>query len=91
MTTGKRRQTRAPRQRRGIEHGPSVEQFADGLETWADLFGKDELHTAAAELDETGDVTLEDYARLHNLTLDAEPYRHEFPEDAPFTVPAQDE
>jgi hypothetical protein len=65
--------------RRGIEHGPSIKQFADGLEAWA------------AELDETGDVTLEDYARLHNLTLDAEPYRHEFPEDAPFTVPAQDE
>jgi len=29
--------------RRGIEHSPSVEQFADGLETLADLFGKDKL------------------------------------------------
>jgi hypothetical protein len=49
------------------------------------------LEAWAAELDEAGDVTLEDYARLHNLTLDAEPYRHEFPEDAPFTVPALQE
>jgi predicted HTH domain antitoxin len=32
---------------RGIDHGPSVEQFVDGLETLADLFGKDELRTAA--------------------------------------------
>ena len=47
------------------------------------------LEAWAAELDETGDVTLEDYARLHNLTLDAEPSRHEFPEDAPFTAPTQ--
>ncbi len=35
--------------RRGIEHSPSVEQFADGLETLADLFGKNELRAAAAE------------------------------------------
>jgi len=35
--------------RRGIEHSPSVEQFADGLETLADLFGKDGLRAAAAE------------------------------------------
>ncbi len=35
--------------RRGVEHGPSVEPFADGLETLADLFGKDELRAAAAE------------------------------------------
>jgi len=33
--------------RRGIEHSPSVEQFADGLETLADLFGKDGLRAAA--------------------------------------------
>jgi predicted HTH domain antitoxin len=36
--------------RRGIEHSPSVEQFVDGLETLADLFDMDELHTAAAEV-----------------------------------------
>jgi hypothetical protein len=35
--------------RRGIEHSPSVEQFADGLDTLADLFDKDELRAAAAE------------------------------------------
>jgi len=33
--------------RRGIDHSPSVEQFTDGLETLADLFGKEELRTAA--------------------------------------------
>ncbi len=36
--------------RRGISHDPSVEQFVDGLETLADLFGKDELRAAAAEV-----------------------------------------
>ena len=36
--------------RRGIEHSPSVGQFADGLETLADLFDKDELRAAAAEV-----------------------------------------
>lgn len=36
--------------RRGIDHSPSVEQFVDGLETLADLFEKDELRTAAAEV-----------------------------------------
>jgi predicted HTH domain antitoxin len=36
--------------RRGIDHGPSVEQFVDGLETLADLFGKDELRAAATEV-----------------------------------------
>jgi hypothetical protein len=36
--------------RRGIAHQPSVAQFADGLETLADLFDKDELRIAAAEV-----------------------------------------
>jgi len=37
--------------RRGIEHSLPVEQFADGLETLAGLFGKDGLRAAApAEL-----------------------------------------
>ena len=36
--------------RRGIEHHPSVEQFADGLETLADLFGKKELKAAADQV-----------------------------------------
>lgn len=36
--------------RRGIEHHPSVEQFADGLETLADLFGKKELKAAAKKV-----------------------------------------
>ena len=54
MTTGERRQTHAPRQRRGIEHSPSVEQFADGLEALADLFGKDELRAAAEARKQAG-------------------------------------
>jgi len=36
--------------RRGIEHSPSVAQFVDGLDTLADLFDMDELHTAADEV-----------------------------------------
>jgi hypothetical protein len=36
--------------RRGIEHSPSIEQFVDGLETLADIFDKDELRSAAAEV-----------------------------------------
>lgn len=36
--------------RRGIEHSPTVEQFADGLDTLADLFGKDELRDVAAHV-----------------------------------------
>ena len=36
--------------RRGIAHQPSVAQFADGLDTLADLFDKDELRIAAAEV-----------------------------------------
>jgi hypothetical protein len=35
--------------RRGIKHSLPVEQFAQGLETLADLFGKDELRAVAAE------------------------------------------
>jgi predicted HTH domain antitoxin len=38
--------------RRGIDYGPSVEQFADGLDTLADLFDKDELRAAAAHVRE---------------------------------------
>ena len=34
--------------RRGIAHSPSVEQFADSLETLADLFDKDELRAAVS-------------------------------------------
>ena len=35
--------------RRGIDYGPSVEGFIDGLDTLADLFGKDELRAAAVQ------------------------------------------
>jgi hypothetical protein len=41
-----------------------------------------------AELDESGDMPLEDYARMHNLAWDTEAYRREFPQDAPFTAPS---
>jgi predicted HTH domain antitoxin len=36
--------------RRGISHSPSTEQFADGLDTLADLFGKEELRAAATQV-----------------------------------------
>ena len=45
------------------------------------------LEAWAAELDESGDMELEAYARIHNLTVDIEAYRQEFPEDALFTLP----
>ena len=34
-----------------------------------------------------GPVTLKDYAESHGITLNADAYRREFPEDAPFTYP----
>lgn len=37
-------------ERRGIDYGPTVEQFLDGLETLADDFGVDELRQVAAEM-----------------------------------------
>lgn len=35
---------------RGTDYGPSIEQFADGLETLADLFDKQELRDVAKEV-----------------------------------------
>lgn len=35
-------------------------------------------------------MTLKDYTELHNITLDADAYRREFPEDEPFTHPPTD-
>lgn len=50
------------------------------------------LEAWATEMDEKGDMSLEDYAHLYDLHFDAEAYRSEFPEDAPFThPPAADE
>ena len=39
----------------------------------------------------SGDIRLEDYARLYGITLDAEAYLREFPDDAPYTTPPSDE
>jgi hypothetical protein len=47
------------------------------------------LEAWAVELDETGDMPLEDYVRVHGLSVDAEVYRQEFPEDAPYTFPKE--
>ena len=44
-----------------------------------------------ADEDWTGSMTLKDYGELHNLPLDADAYRREFPEDAPFTHPPVNE
>ncbi|MBU4226012.1 MAG: hypothetical protein KKC71_09350 [Chloroflexi bacterium] len=46
------------------------------------------LEAWAAEMDEKGDMALEDYASLYDIALDPEAYRREFPEDALFTEPA---
>jgi hypothetical protein len=48
------------------------------------------LEAWAVEMDETGDMTIEDYASVHGLVLEVEAYRQEFPEDAPFTLPRAD-
>ena len=50
------------------------------------------LEALAVEEDRPGDMLLEDYARLYHISLDAESYVREFPDDAPFTVsPAKDD
>jgi len=61
--------------RDGVPLFVAQQATAEWLEAWA------------TELDETGDLPLEEYARLHHLTLDVEAYRREFPEDAPFIEP----
>lgn len=37
-------------EQRGIDYGPTVEQFLDGLDTLAEDFGVEELHQVAAEM-----------------------------------------
>ena len=61
--------------RDGVPLFVAQQATAEWLEAWA------------KELDEHGDLPLEEYARLHHLTLDAEAYQREFPEDAPFMEP----
>jgi hypothetical protein len=41
--------------------------------------------------DKPGLMPLDEYAELYNIPLDAETYRREFPEDAPFTHPLKDD
>jgi len=49
------------------------------------------MEMLAVEEGEPGDMRLEDYARLYSISLDAESYLREFPEDAPYTTPDADE
>jgi hypothetical protein len=44
-----------------------------------------------ADEDWARSMTLKDYGELHNIPLEAKPYRGEFPEDAPFTYLLTDE
>lgn len=37
-------------EQRGIDYGPTVEQFLDGLDTLAEDFGVEELHQVATEM-----------------------------------------
>jgi hypothetical protein len=48
---------------------------------------------AAVLIDEAkpGLMPLDEYAELYNIPLDADAYRREFPEDAPFTHPPTDD
>lgn len=48
------------------------------------------LEMLAAEEGRTGEMTLHDYVEQYAIDLDADAYRREFPEDAPFTHPAKD-
>jgi hypothetical protein len=61
--------------RDGVPLFVAQQATAEWLEAWA------------TELGEQGDLPLEEYARLHHLTLDVEAYQREFPDDAPFTGP----
>jgi hypothetical protein len=38
----------------------------------------------------SGSTTLKDYAETYNITLDPDAYRREFPEDEPFSHPADE-
>ena len=49
------------------------------------------LEALAAEEDRPGQMTLREYAAMYNITLDADAYRREFPEDEPFTHPVDEE
>ena len=49
------------------------------------------LESLAVEDDKPGDMPLEEYARLYNIPLDVESYLREFPEDAPYTTPSEDQ
>ena len=49
------------------------------------------LEAWAAEESKPGPMQLKEYAELYNIPLDADAYRREFPEDAPFTRPADEE
>lgn len=48
------------------------------------------LETLAAEEDRPGQMTLREYAAVYNITLDADSYRRESADDAPFTYPLKD-
>jgi hypothetical protein len=45
------------------------------------------LEALAAEEGRAGEMTLHEYAEQYEIDLEADAYRREFPEDAPFTYP----
>jgi hypothetical protein len=49
------------------------------------------LEAWAAEESKPGPMQLKEYAELYDIPLDADAYRREFPEDAPFTHPPKDD
>jgi hypothetical protein len=63
--------------RNGIPRFVVQEATPEWVEAWA------------AEMEISGDMPLEDYARLYGLQINEEAYRQEYPEDAAYTYPPE--
>jgi hypothetical protein len=49
------------------------------------------LEALDVEENKPGDMALDEYARLYDIPLNTESYMREFPEDAPYTTPSEDQ
>ncbi|MBI5566923.1 MAG: hypothetical protein HY870_18640 [Chloroflexi bacterium] len=73
------------------QQGPVVVTH-DGVPVFvAHLATREWLEALAAEEGRSGEMTLHEYAEQYEIDLDAEAYRREFPEDAPFTYPPKNQ
>ena len=69
------------------QHGPVVVTHAGVPVFIAHPATREWLETLAAEEEQSGEMTLHEYAERYAIDLKADAYRREFPEDAPFTYP----